>query len=277
MLSTSLLLELTTITVDPAYVEAAARRALRGQDPTTLHRGKWAAVMLAVISFLAVVAFRHTRAAAPDAARLRSGLLDRVALLTTQTDAEDQRLALLREQVGVDRDRLLASSGAGGELAQRLPVLELAAATAPAAGAGVTVRILEAPGSNAAVGARVQDRDLQRAVNIAWSAGAEAVAINGQRIGPLTAIRQAGESIMVDYRPVSAPYDIAVIGDPAALELAYTVSEASSGLRAIARSLEFSITLTRVERLQVDGTDATRAILSRPLHPTASEKQVPAP
>lgn len=275
MLSTSLLLDLTTITVDPAYVEASARRAVRGESPTTLRRSKAAAALMAVISLLAVVAFRHTRAGAPEAARVRGGLLARVQQLTDQTDADDSRLERLRREVGADRDRALAAAGTDGDLTLQLRSVELAAAATPATGPGVTVRIAEAAIADAVTGARVQDRDLQRAANIAWSAGAEAMAINGQRIGPLTAIRQAGDAILVDYRPVTSPYDIAVIGNQGALENAYTASAVSSGLRAIARSLDFTLTVERNDRLQLAGTDVTRATLARPLNPTTPQIQVP--
>ena len=61
---------------------------------------------------------------------------------------------------------------------------------------------------------RVQDGDLQLVVNALWAAGAEAVSINGQRLGPTTAIRFAGEAVLVDFRPVTSPYEISAIGDP---------------------------------------------------------------
>ena len=41
---------------------------------------------------------------------------------------------------------------------------------------------------------RVTDRDLQTVVNEVWAAGAEAVAVNGQRLTSLSAIRSAGDA-----------------------------------------------------------------------------------
>ena len=46
----------------------------------------------------------------------------------------------------------------------------------------------------------------------------EAVGINGQRLGPTTAIRFAGEAVLVDFRPVTSPYEISAIGNPDALQ-----------------------------------------------------------
>jgi uncharacterized protein YlxW (UPF0749 family) len=67
----------------------------------------------------------------------------------------------------------------------------------------------------------VLDRDLQDVVNGIWAAGAEAVSVNGIRLTALTAIRSAGEAILVDFRPLSPPYEIEAIGDPGALEVGF--------------------------------------------------------
>jgi uncharacterized protein YlxW (UPF0749 family) len=60
----------------------------------------------------------------------------------------------------------------------------------------------------------VLDVDLQHAANGLWAAGAEAIAINGQRLTTLSAIRTAGSAILVDFRPLSPPYTLDAIGDP---------------------------------------------------------------
>ncbi|MFC6706893.1 DUF881 domain-containing protein [Flexivirga alba] len=51
-------------------------------------------------------------------------------------------------------------------------------------------------------------------VNGLWEAGAEAISINGQRLTSQTAIRFAGEAILVNFRALLPPYDVAVIGGP---------------------------------------------------------------
>jgi len=59
---------------------------------------------------------------------------------------------------------------------------------------------------------RVHDVDIQLVVNALFSSGAEAVAINSQRIVSTTAIRGAGETILVNFRPLIPPYVISAIG-----------------------------------------------------------------
>ena len=41
--------------------------------------------------------------------------------------------------------------------------------------------------------------------------------INGQRLTATSAIRFAGEAILVNYRPLVPPYAVTAIGDPASL------------------------------------------------------------
>jgi uncharacterized protein YlxW (UPF0749 family) len=45
-----------------------------------------------------------------------------------------------------------------------------------------------------------------------WQCGAEAIAINGQRLTAVSTIRAAGEAILVDFRPITRPYVLTAIG-----------------------------------------------------------------
>jgi uncharacterized protein YlxW (UPF0749 family) len=67
----------------------------------------------------------------------------------------------------------------------------------------------------------VLDRDLQVVVNALWAAGAEAVAINDQRLSALSAIRGAGKAVLVDFQPLVPPYQVTAIGNPARLQAGF--------------------------------------------------------
>ncbi|WP_433479650.1 DUF881 domain-containing protein [Spirillospora sp. CA-142024] len=84
---------------------------------------------------------------------------------------------------------------------------------------------------------RVYDQDLQVLVNGLWAAGAQAVGINGRRLTPTTAIRTAGEAILVDYRPLGSPYEVTALGDPGRLRDAFTGSAADRRLAALKERL----------------------------------------
>ncbi|MCI1222366.1 DUF881 domain-containing protein [Bifidobacterium subtile] len=59
----------------------------------------------------------------------------------------------------------------------------------------------------------ITDADLQQFVSLLWNSGAEAISINGRRLGPQTSIRTAGQSILVGVDQIESPYKIEAIGD----------------------------------------------------------------
>ena len=60
----------------------------------------------------------------------------------------------------------------------------------------------------------IMDSDLQFVVNELWASGAEAISISNIRLTATSSIRHAGNAVLIDYRPVSSPYVLDVIGDP---------------------------------------------------------------
>lgn len=60
--------------------------------------------------------------------------------------------------------------------------------------------------------ARIYDSDVQLLVNALWANGAESIAINNRRLTSTSAIRSAGDAILVNYQPLLPPYKIAAIG-----------------------------------------------------------------
>jgi uncharacterized protein YlxW (UPF0749 family) len=71
---------------------------------------------------------------------------------------------------------------------------------------------------------RIQDADLQLAVNALFGLGAEAVAVNGERVISTTAIRGAGRAILVNYRVLTPPYVIEAVGDGDLLEAEFALT-----------------------------------------------------
>jgi len=63
----------------------------------------------------------------------------------------------------------------------------------------------------------VTDSDLQVLVSLLWQSGAEAIAINGYRLGVQTSIRTAGTTILIGVNSVQSPYKIEAIGNSGAL------------------------------------------------------------
>jgi uncharacterized protein YlxW (UPF0749 family) len=100
----------------------------------------------------------------------------------------------------------------------QLNELEATTGLAPVRGSGAKITIKDGPTpADPLTGekntqALVKDTDLQLACNALWSEGAEAITVNGQRLTATSTIRQAGEAILVDFQPVTTPYEVVAIG-----------------------------------------------------------------
>jgi uncharacterized protein YlxW (UPF0749 family) len=133
---------------------------------------------------------------------------------TRQGEVENlgKQLIQLRTDVAEARRRLSTSSV---DEARRLREAQILAGTTAMSGPGLEVRISDA-GAKASESDRtalsVHDVDLQLVVNALWAAGAEAIAVNGQRLVATSPIRAAGETITVNFRPLVPPYKVEVIG-----------------------------------------------------------------
>jgi uncharacterized protein YlxW (UPF0749 family) len=222
--------------LDPGYAAVRRRRDdadVEGRASATEGRSRWSGralhltvgLVLAAAGFLGALAFADARAGEPEAAAARSALIDRIQDVTAVTDEQQELVDALRIEVDRNRDAALTLSESGRARAERLAALELAAGAAVVEGPGVRVTVDDAPDTgfpaDSADLGRVQDRDLQVVVNGLWAAGAEAVSVDGYRLTSTTAIRTAGEAILVDFRPVLPPYEIDAIGDPRTLRAAF--------------------------------------------------------
>lgn len=229
----SLFLRLMAEPLDGGYAQAAARRA--GTARTPAHRRSVRLLLFAAllcIGLFASVAVAHARQQ-PITNDQRDKLVTHIHDQTARSDKLQDKLARLRARTERARSARLAKSERGRQAEDRLRRLRTAVGAVPVRGPGLTVRIANKPLAEGVSGAsdippsvRLRDDDVRMLVNALWSAGAEAVAVNGSRITSLTAIRSAGEAILVNYRPINPPYTVSAIGDPDELRSGLAGSEA---------------------------------------------------
>jgi uncharacterized protein YlxW (UPF0749 family) len=223
--------------LDPGYADAARRRAQQPDTPARRTSGLAArTVSLIAIGFLLVVAYQQTVKGAPESSRTREGLVNTVRSAQSETDQLQHRAEQLRDQVAKQRDEALTAAGADADTLSRV---EVAAGTTKVHGSGAVVELNDAPtpvdpvtgkatGQNLGM---VLDRDLQDVANELWHDGAEAIAINGERLTATSTIRTAGITILVDFRPITAPYQVQAIG-PADLDKSFNNSLTGARFRA---------------------------------------------
>jgi uncharacterized protein YlxW (UPF0749 family) len=104
-------------------------------------------------------------------------------------------------------------------------------------------------------------------VNALWAAGAEAVAINDERLAPTTTIRAAGEAILVDLRPVTSPYTIRAIGDPDTLLPRFADSAAARRYQSQTAVFGIGFSVQRVGELTLRAATGTDLVYARPAEP----------
>jgi uncharacterized protein YlxW (UPF0749 family) len=225
----SLLNNVMDHSLDEGYAIAAARRdAEEGGLPRTLKAKLGLAAGLVLAALVVTVGAAQARISAPVLAKEREELIDRVDAETSTADRLERTVEKLRDEVG-ERQRA-ALRTRGGD--QGGPAVLLAGAT-PVRGPGVKLVVDDAKNASSGDGGgpressgfsdtgRVRDRDMQQVVNGLWESGAEAIAINNQRLTALSAIRAAGAAILVDNRPLVPPYTVLAVGDGKKLSTAF--------------------------------------------------------
>ena len=152
--------------------------------------------------------------------------------------AQDAKGSLSQQRIEEISDRLLQTEHERDELSEELHKMQTAAvstdnqqdkallryraALVPLEGEGVIVRMDDSTkpakaGENPNLYV-IHDDDLLRVVNELRAAGAEAIAINGQRLTGTSEIRCAGPTLSVNNVRSSAPFEIRAIGDKKSLE-----------------------------------------------------------
>ncbi|WP_027660372.1 DUF881 domain-containing protein [Salinispora fenicalii] len=206
------LTELFRNPLDPGYADAAARRQLGAAVRWRRSVRAVSLIVLVVLGLLFAVAYRQTVAAAPGRQQAREGLVAQIEQRESETDQLSERADELRVEVARQRAAAL------GTEAEQLHELEAGTGLGRVSGDGVVVRLADAPPdqqivSDPALGPpRVIYLDLQGVANGLWASGAEAISINGQRLTATSTIRSAGQAILVDFRPVTGPYEVSAIG-----------------------------------------------------------------
>ena len=155
---------------------------------------------------------------------LRPDRTSDVAQLVAEAEARNQELSQRAADLRAETDRLTAAQGAAP--ASSDPGQELASRTAGLAavkGPAVRVTLTDAPVDVTPPGVSgdllvVHEQDIQNVVNALWTAGAEAMTIQGQRVVSTTAVKCVGNTVVLHGVPYAPPYRITAIGDVPALE-----------------------------------------------------------
>ena len=170
-------------------------------------------IALLVLGFLIAAQVSAEKPRTQYSTQERAPLIQTALDLQAQQDALKVSIVDLRKRIG---DLEAQDPGAAESLRQLYADLEdarLAAGLIPISGPGLAFRLDDGtPG--AGFDALVSAQDVRVLVRELWLAGAEGIAVNGERLAGTSAVIDIGGSILVNSAYLAPPYQISAVGPP---------------------------------------------------------------
>ena len=247
--TTPLLTRITQDALDSDYAELARRRATGEAGDEPPRNRLVAAAAIAVVGVLLSVAIvQNTRNEAIENAG-RATLISRIEQERSVLEDRQAEIAdLTRENRRLSTELVELGSTAARADAD---VVRLGAVSGYTRVSGEGVRIIV---DDNPIGDDVQlvtDADLAMLADGLWEAGAEAIAINDQRLTPLGAIRNSGKAIHVNTVPLSPPYVVRAIGDMRTLQAELLNTTHGAEFFSLADQLGFVYSVDNVSELDL--------------------------
>jgi uncharacterized protein YlxW (UPF0749 family) len=271
--TTQQLIDLVLDPRDPGYEAAARRRG--GTKVRHWYDRPTVALGCVIIGFVLAVAWVHTHRSAPEAAKVHDSLVHRVrSAEQNSADLESQEAKLNTKLSQLQAAALPGSSS----LLRDLNRSQLIAGEVAAKGPGLEVRLAEpkpvaqptdVPGHGERTpvsgGHILIDRDVRSVVNQLWADGAEAISVNGIRLTPTSAVRFAGDAVLVDFSPISSPYIVDAIGDSDLLATGFASSDVASRYQTLASAKGIGFSFTEKTNLSLSASAETTPRYARVL------------
>lgn len=248
-----LLEQIADTALDDDYYVVRAGPGRRSREFNTILTG----AVFAAFALLVAIAAIQTRSDRPNTERERETLI---------RDVDARKATLARREVTAERLRERVDELKSTVVAFDPAYEELRVLTADRGASGPGIRIELVPDDTFVDS--ITDTDLQKLVNALWYAGAEAVSINGKRIGTLSTIRAAAGVMKINYDPVGPPYEIIALGDAEALEDRFAETVAGRDWESRAKRAELRFDVAGSDDLSVEPAPKDRL---RILHAKAIE------
>jgi uncharacterized protein YlxW (UPF0749 family) len=171
---------------------------------------------LLVLGFLVATQFRAEEPRVRYTTQERGPLVGAVLELQADQEALKTRILDLNEAIATELSGGQGDADLIAGLTRQLDEARLAAGLVATEGPGVVVQLDDAggaviPGLGDA-DERVSGRDIRVILDQLWLSGAEAIAVNGERVVGPTAVLEIGGTILVNAAYLTPPYQVAAIG-----------------------------------------------------------------
>ena len=152
----------------------------------------------------------------------RSPLVETALALQTQQEQLKQQILDLRGQIKTVEDQGQGTTAQQRELNASLQQARVAAGLIPLTGTGIVFRLADSkqpvPANGNPADYAVTARDIRTVIAELWLAGAEAIAVNGERVIATTGVLDIGGTILVNSAYLAPPYQVSAIGPTDMLE-----------------------------------------------------------
>jgi len=195
------------------------------QTPRKVQRSLVLLVPAVLFGLLVTLQWRTQAERSELSVRYNAPLIDAASALQKEQNELKTQLAQLRARLDEIQRNASSQSGAAKELQLQLDELKASAGLTPESGDGVVVQLDDA--RNVSVSSRDIDKsichatDLTDIINTAWKGGAQAIAVNDERLVNSSSVYCVGSTIMVNGTLMSPPFNIAAIGPQNSLLGAY--------------------------------------------------------
>lgn len=271
--TTPLLQLITQQSLDEDYRHVADRRSAGTLPPAPgAARSRLTAAAVALFGVIVAVAAVQTARNADVASAGREQLIARI-------DQRRDTLASIQDQLARLRDGNTRSEAAARAVGSQLDSAlategTLARQTGFAAMSGTGVRFVvdDAPGGD--LDGEVRDQDLALLVNGLWEGGAVGIAVNGQRVTVMSALRNSGQVIRINGRSLSPPYTVEAIGDDRTLQAGFAESTSGAQFQDLVQQLGMPFSMENVSSLRVPAAPERIITISR-VRPGTSKQPKP--
>jgi uncharacterized protein YlxW (UPF0749 family) len=225
----------------------------------------WTALLLALGVTLALPVGMRERARPVTREAEREPAVQSITRLEEEQRQLKERIAALREQLAAAQRRQANERAALRDIEDALKQQRALAGLTRLAGPGITVLLNDsaapAPAGAAASDYIIHDTDVRDVVNALWAAGAEAIAINGERLVATSSIVCVGTVIIINDTRLSPPYQVMAVGPAPRLTAAIDTAPQLAPLRRRARDTGVQVKTAAADRLELP---AYRGSLAQP-------------
>ncbi len=154
----------------------------------------------------------------------------------------EDELVSLRKQQAEYETVAIDGTQSRDNMEKELQRLKIATGLVGVKGPGVMIEIEESPA--------LQNYDIITVLNELWAAGAEGIAINGERLAINSSLefREGSRNLWTNNKPIASPYQIIAIGDAQTLE---TSLKMPGGVSEQLVTLQINLLITIEDELEI--------------------------